>query len=86
MLHRHRLGQGLPISTIIIAAIGLIVLVIIIMIVQQRTTLFGKGLGEASEQTCPGTWEPIGTDCDIVYGKFTEQNEHPGEVCCRETT
>lgn len=84
MLHRHRLGQGLPISTIIIAAIGLIVLVIIIVMVQQRTTLFGTGLKEASESTCPGEWQPIGSeDCTPIYGRFSDQDQHQGEICCQ---
>ena len=41
-------GQGLPITTIIIAALGIIVLVILIVMMQQRTTKFGTGLKNVS--------------------------------------
>lgn len=86
MLHSNRVGQGLPISVIIIAAIGLIVLVIIVVMVQQRTAQFGTGLREVSEATCspPNQWEPLGTDCDVIYGNFEDQQ--PGMVCCRQGT
>lgn len=83
MLHTNRLGQGLPISTIIIALLGLIVLIILIVLVQTQITKTSKGLKNVSENVCspPNAIKPM-TDCDdIIYGSFT--NLQPGQVCCR---
>ncbi|VVB81061.1 Uncharacterised protein [uncultured archaeon] len=86
MLHSNRIGQGLPISTIIIAAIGLIVLIIMIVLVQQRTTIFSKSLKNASEDVCAPTNEirATGTDCEVIYATFTDLG--PGQICCRKGT
>ncbi len=42
-------AQGLPISTIILAVLGLVVLVILFAIVTGRMAIFGRGISE-----CPG--------------------------------
>ena len=85
MLHSNRVGQGLPISTIIIIAMGLIVLVIIITMVQQRTALFGKGLRQTTVDCSPeNEAKPAGTDCDLIYANFKDLK--PGEICCRKGT
>jgi hypothetical protein len=86
MLYSNRIGQGLPISTIIIAALGLIVLVIMAVMVQQRTTLFSKGLKNVSEDTCAPANEikSMGTDCETIYATFTDLG--PGQICCRKGT
>ena len=79
-------GQGLQLNTIIIAALGLIVLIILIVLVQQRTTLFSKGVKQAGEGTCAPDNEkkPVGSDCDVIYAHFTDLN--PGEICCKQGT
>ncbi len=84
MLHSNRVGQGLPITTIILAAIGILVLVILIVLVQQKTTLFSKGLKNASENTCspPNDKRPAGTDCEVIYSSFKDLGA--GEICCRK--
>lgn len=56
-------GQGLPLTTIIIAAVGLIVLVVLVAIFTGRIGGFGKGVAEAGELRC--------TDACIASG-FTE--------------
>lgn len=86
MLHSNRLGQGLPISTIIIALLGLIVLVILIVLVQTQITKTSKGLKNVSENVCApaNDKKPIGTDCDIIYASFTDLQ--PGQICCRKGT
>lgn len=86
MLRTNRIGQGLPISTIIIAALGLIVLIIMVVMVQQRTTLFSKGLKNVSEDVCAPANEikPTGTDCEVIYATFTDLA--PGQICCRKGT
>ena len=80
-----RKGQGLPVNVIILILLGLIILVIVIALLTQRTTLFGKGLKNVSEQECKppvGEKKPIGYEpCEIIYGSFT--NVKPNEVCCR---
>jgi len=75
-------GQGLPISVIIIAAIGLIVLIIVVVMVQRRATIFGTGLKEVTTAKCPTNIEkPIGDPtCDPLYGAYKVK---PGYECCR---
>lgn len=88
MLHPHimKKAQGLPLNTIILAALGLIVLVIIIFIVQQQITKSGKGITNITENTCePDNEEkPVGTDCDVIYAPF--KGIKPGFICCRKGT
>ncbi len=76
-------AQGLPISTIIIAAIGLIVLVIMSVMVAQKVGVFGKGTREVSEQQCsaPNQVKPLGTDCELILGSF--KNLGPNDICCK---
>jgi hypothetical protein len=83
MLHNNIKGQGLQINTIIIIALGLIVLIILIVMVQQRTNLFSTGLRNVSEGMCAPDNEikPIGTDCDVIYGSFKDVGA--GQICCR---
>jgi len=86
MLRTNRIGQGLPISTIIIAALGLIVLIIMAVMVQQRTTIFSKGLKNVSEDTCAPTNEIkwMGTECETIYAPYTDLGS--GQICCRKGT
>jgi hypothetical protein len=80
-------AQGLPLNTIIIAALGLLVLVIVIVLFQTQITKTGKGLRNVTEATCdaPNTVEPVGTDCDVVYGSFA--NVRTGQqICCKAGT
>ena len=77
-------AQGLPITTIIIAALAIIVLIVLAVMVSQRTTLFGKGLRNVSEQKCRPVGDPMpfGTPCDVIYGSFVDLEED--EICCRK--
>jgi len=79
-------GQGLPLNTIILAALGLIVLVIIAFLVQNQITKSSKGIKQIAENTCEPDNEikPIGTDCDIIYASFKDLK--PGFICCRKDT
>ena len=79
-------AQGLPLNTIIIAALGLIVLVIIIMVVQTQVTKTTKGIRNASEAKCAPTNEvkPIGTDCEVIYGSFSDVQTGL-QICCKKT-
>jgi len=89
MLHRHRVkAQGLPITVIIIAALGLIVLAILIGFVYQKTARFGTEVGEAGVAACEPSneWKPLGTNCEAVYGRFSDQKDHPSDICCRKGT
>jgi len=86
MLRQNKLGQGLPISTIIIAALGILVLVVLGVIFSRGIGWFGKDLTAAGKNECPApyTFEPIGTQCaDVIYGNF---KDHPNEICCKKGT
>lgn len=77
-------GQGLPISTIIIAVIGLLVLIIMGVLVTQKVGVFGKGTREQTDQKCEGavgTPAPIGECQSPVYGTFT--NLRADQICCK---
>ena len=75
-------AQELSITTVIIAALAIIVLIVLAMIVTQRTNIFGRNLRNVSEQRCEdvGVARPIGTPCTVIYGSF------PGlradQICC----
>ena len=79
-------AQGLSINVIILLALGLIVLVIFGVMLTQRTSMFGKGLKNISEQRCspPNEKAMIGSDCDVIYGTFTDLG--PDDVCCKKDT
>lgn len=81
-----RKGQGLPISTIIIAALGILVLVVLGYVFAQKTSAAGKEITKAGENKCEGDYErkPIGTSCDVVYGSFKELGTN--EICCKKDT
>ena len=76
-------GQGLPISTIILAIIGLLVLVIMGGLVYNKTSLFGEGTREISTRSCdpPNEIKPIGTNCQVIYEMF--ENVGSNEICCK---
>ncbi len=79
-------AQGLPLNTIIIAALGLIVLVILAVLVQQQITKSSRGLKNVTENTCTPQNEAksVGTDCEVIYASFVDLK--PGEICCRKGT
>lgn len=79
-------AQGLPLNTIILAALGLIVLVIIAVLVQNQIAKSSKGIKGVEENTCAPDNEakPVGTDCDIIFASFKDLK--PGEICCRKAT
>lgn len=54
-------AQGLPITTIIIAALALVVLVILFAIFTGRISIFGRGITE-----CPGR-------CELPYSRTGTQ-------------
>ncbi|RMD57703.1 hypothetical protein D6825_03220 [Candidatus Woesearchaeota archaeon] len=88
---RSNVGQGLPVSTIIIAILGLIVLLIVGGLVANRVGLFSSGSRAASEQKCvegdnsPNVKMPLGTPCEeVIYGRFVDLG--PDEICCRKST
>ena len=55
-------AQGLPITTVILAALGLVVLLILFGILTGKLQWFGKGL-----VACPGTCMQS-TDCEASEG------------------
>lgn len=65
-----RRGQGLSITTIIVAAIALVVLVILIAIFTGRIAIFQKGVSQTG--ACSGT---------IECNQFTDANSCEGVGC-----
>ncbi|MBW3001723.1 hypothetical protein KY338_01015 [Candidatus Woesearchaeota archaeon] len=61
-------AQGLPITTIIIAALALVVLVILFAIFTGRISIFGRGITE-----CPGR-------CEMPYSETGEQAVTEGRI------
>ena len=61
-------AQGLSITVIIAAVIGLIVLVVVIMMLTGKLGAFGKGVESAS--SCENTCKAIGRD--EIYTRITE--------------
>ncbi|MBI2664920.1 hypothetical protein HYX10_06295 [Candidatus Woesearchaeota archaeon] len=81
-------AQGLPLSTMVIAAVVLIVLIILVGIFTGYFGKFVPGLEAATERTCLGAG--ISSDkaeCDPeterqIFGNFGS-SVPPGNVCCK---
>ena len=56
----NKKAQGLPITTIIAAVIGLIILVVIVMMITGKLGAFGEGLGRAA--SCENMCKTMGYD------------------------
>lgn len=83
---KFKKAQGLPMNTIVIAAIVLVVLVVLIMIF---TGSIGKWRQDIEEKPCTEVGGTCDTTppCDIVAGWMPTRGECPkGQVCCIETT
>ena len=93
----NKKAQGLSITTIIVAVIGLIILVVIIMMITGKLGAFGEGLGRAMscENVCNGIgMGKTGYDYDKEGCLGLPPNNKPkilpgkysdvsdGEVCC----
>jgi len=83
-------AQGLPITTIIIAVLGLVVLIVIMGIFGVRSQKFGKGVSEVAEPVCQAQYVASMTDCDArggeaQVGSFVKEDKSRlgfTEVCC----
>lgn len=64
-----RKGQGLPITTIIIAALGILVLVVVGAIFGGQIGIFGRAAKE-----CPGTCVKGVIPPDVPSGFFTQRS------------
>lgn len=87
LLRANRMkAQGLPLNTIVLAALALIVLVVLAVMITQRANIFGTGMRNATEQKCSdvGVNKTIGERCNVIYGSFTDLG--PNEICCRENS
>ena len=96
-MFEKRKAQGLSITTIIVAVIGLIILVVIIAILTGRMGIFSAGLESAA--SCENACKALGlvkspfdtkTTCkstaEIKYqqmpGKYSDVPEGEDNVCC----
>ena len=79
----NKKAQGLPLSTIILAALGLVVLVLLFALLTGRLAIFGRGLAE-----CPGSCltpyvgdtPDLSTTCDATFtrdvpGTYVERGQ-----------
>lgn len=82
-------GQGLSITTIIIAALGLLVLIVLIAIFTGKVQMFGKGIGETTEaKPCPGDIKPIAECSKPIYDRFSDEQlrDNPNLICCEKAS
>ena len=82
---KSKKAQGLPMNTIVIAAIVLVVLVVLIMIF---TGSIGKWRQDIEEKPCTEVGgECQDPPCDIAAGSMPTRGKcDPGKVCCIKTT
>ena len=82
---KFKKAQGLPMNTIVIAAIVLVVLVVLIMIF---TGSIGKWRQDIEEKPCTEVGgECQDPPCDIAAGSMPTRGKcDPGKVCCIKTT
>jgi len=85
---KSKRGQGLPMNSIVIAAIVLVVMVVLIMIFSGSMGKWLEDLKAAREtKNCgelKGEWL-LGSCPDThtrYYGSLSDANENPGKVCC----
>ena len=91
----NKRGQGLPINTIIVAAIALIVLVVLVAIFTGRLGGFSKGVAETI--TCENSCKAFGMKSDYalnreqceadnarryVPGEYSDLAKYGKVVCC----
>ena len=89
IMFKKRDAQGLSITTIIVAVIGLIILVVLIAVFTGRISTFGKGLEAAN--SCQSACSALGLDpsnedgddCADENGKFIPGRfASPFRNCC----
>jgi len=84
-------GQGISITTIVIAVLALIVLVVLVMIFTGQIGKFGKGV-EAQKAGCVdlgGQWLPEGSPCAEQIFIITNPDDraaHRSDLCCKTPT
>jgi hypothetical protein len=61
-MFKKRKAQGLSITTIIVAVIGIIILVVLIVIFTGRLGIFSKGLEEQSDVKCTNICRALNMD------------------------
>lgn len=81
MLNKNRKSQGLPLNTIIIAAIALVVLVVILLIFSDNIRDFSKNMKSCTAKggECIDKGLCIGDKADLGQKDCKE-----GKTCCME--
>ena len=80
----NKKAQGISITTIIIAVLGLIVLIVLIMIFTGQLGKWGTNV-EAQGKSCTdqkGKWIPKTANCGTPVFAF-DQAAHPDDNCCK---
>lgn len=82
-------GQGISITTIIIAVLGLIVLVVLVLIFTGQIGKFGKGV-DSQKAGCVdlgGVWQTSDVACADQVFIITDSDDraaHRSEICCKK--
>lgn len=86
MLLKKKKGQGLPLNTIIIAAIALVVLVVIIYFFMTKFTGFGEGVDDCVSITGEGCKGQPCSELGRGYVTIPSTNciEEQGQYCCKK--
>ncbi len=84
---KKRNAQGLSITVIIAAVIGLIIIVVVVMMLTGKLGAFGKGVDEQSNiaKTCSEQGGSIesGTACSSGSKIFASDTIASGKICCK---
>ncbi len=82
---KSKKGQGLPMNTIVIAALVLVVLVVLIMIFTGRMGGFTRSIQDCAEK---GGECVSGSECDLDKGSLPIARGEcgDGKICCSKPT
>lgn len=90
----HKKSQSISINTIIIAAIGLVVLVVLFAVFTGRFKIFSEGVsstGLTCKESCKlskysdGTVNTGGNCANKLGGTFSDVNQQKNQICCCTT-
>jgi hypothetical protein len=83
-MKKNKIAQSISINTIVIAAIGLIVLVVMIAVFGGRIKIFSSGAQDCETQggTCEADCSDVGEPGDVYTALPGTDCEPPEDKCC----
>ena len=82
---KKRNAQGLSITTIILAVIGIIIIIVLVAMFTGRLGIFSEKLEEQSDVKCPTLCTALGTteiDCPTDDAPTDDAGRKVSESCC----